>query len=117
MGDPDENPDGDGDVVRAVGARIRQLREAAGLTQEDLGERSNLTPKFISRIENGHANPSIGVVTRLCGGLRLPMSIFFADEPGSDIERDVAEIALLIGGEPADVRAQAIRVLRALLTK
>lgn len=117
MADPDDNPEDDDEGVRTVGARVRELREVAGLTQDELGTRAKLTPKFISKVENGHVNPSIGVVARLCDGLNVPLSIFFADAPGSELERDVAEIALLIGGEPADVRAQAIRVVRALLKK
>lgn len=117
VGDSEENSEGDAEVIRAVGARVRKLREAAGLTQEELGARSKLTPKFISKVENGHANPSIGVVARLCVGLHLPLSIFFAEEPESELEQDLAAIALLIGGEPAEARAQAIRILRALLNK
>jgi transcriptional regulator with XRE-family HTH domain len=37
----------------AFGAQLRQLREAAGLTQEQLAERSGLTAKAISALERG----------------------------------------------------------------
>lgn len=117
VGDPEDNPESDDEVVRAIGARVRQLREAADLTQEELGARSNLTPKFISKVENGHANPSIGVVARLCVGLNLPLSAFFAEDPNSDLARDLAEVTLLLSGETSEVRAQAIRILRALLNR
>lgn len=117
VADPEDNPEGDDEVVRAIGARVRQLREAADLTQEELGARSNLTPKFISKVENGHANPSIGVLARLCVGFNLPMSVFFAEVPGSDLERDLAEVTLLLSGESTEVRAQALRILRAFLNK
>jgi XRE family aerobic/anaerobic benzoate catabolism transcriptional regulator len=115
VADPEDNHEGDDEVVRAIGARVRQLREAADLTQEELGARSNLTPKFISKVENGHANPSIGVVARLCVGLNLPLSVFFAEDAQTDIGRDLATVALLLSGETPEVRAQAIRILRALL--
>lgn len=117
VGDSDESLDGDAETVRVVGARVRKLREAAGLTQEDLGARSNLTPKFISKVENGHANPSIGVVARLCVGLNLPLSIFFAEERDGDLARDLSHVMSLIGSESSERRAQAIRVLRALFNK
>lgn len=117
VADSEDNPEGDAEVIRAVGARVRKLREAAGLTQEELGARSNLTPKFISKVENGHANPSIGVVARLCVGLNLPLSVFFAEEAGSQLEQDLAAITQLISGESPEVRAQALRILRALLDK
>lgn len=117
VGDPEDNAEGDDQVVRAIGARVRQLREAADLTQEELGARSNLTPKFISKVENGHANPSIGVVARLCVGLNLPLSAFFTEDANSDLSRDLATVDLLLSGATPDVRAQAIRILRALLNK
>lgn len=117
LGDSEDNPEDDDEVVRTIGARVRKLREVAGLTQEELGARSNLTPKFISKVENGHANPSIGVVARLCVGLNLPLSVFFAEDANSELTRDLAEVTLLLSGETPAVRAQAIRILRALLNK
>jgi transcriptional regulator with XRE-family HTH domain len=38
------------------GARLRGLREAAGLTQEELAERAGLTAKGISALERGARN-------------------------------------------------------------
>ena len=37
----------------AFGARLRRLREAAGLTQEELAERAGLAAKAISALERG----------------------------------------------------------------
>ena len=45
----------------SFGERLRQLREAAGLTQEELAERSELTPDAIGLLERGqrrHPHPS-----------------------------------------------------------
>jgi transcriptional regulator with XRE-family HTH domain len=42
---------------RAFGNRIRELRAAAGMTQEDLAERCGLFRTYMSRIETGKANP------------------------------------------------------------
>lgn len=104
-------------VVRAVGTRLRQLREAADITQEELGRRSNVTAKFISEVENGHTNPSIGIIGRLSAGLNLPLSIFFAEEQKDELGADLAEMNLLVSGESPESRKQALRVLRALFNK
>ena len=40
-----------------AGQRLRQLREAAGLNQQELAARSGLTHEEISRLELGHQAP------------------------------------------------------------
>ena len=48
---------------------MRQLREAKGLTQEQLAERAQVTLSVISIIEEGQSgNPSVGKVTDTLGG-------------------------------------------------
>jgi len=45
--------------LRAFGARIRQFRQARGLTQVELAERAGVDRKTISRIENSRFSPSL----------------------------------------------------------
>ena len=60
-----------------MGARLRQLRESKGLTQEQLAERMGLRGKgrgsLIARLERGKiSNPTLRFVTyylRACGAL------------------------------------------------
>ena len=42
-----------------IGRRIRNLRLKKGLTQEELGERTDLTKGYISQIERDLSSPSI----------------------------------------------------------
>ena len=37
----------------SFGARLRQLREAAGLSQEELARRAGLTPNAVGTLERG----------------------------------------------------------------
>lgn len=103
-------------AVRAVGRRLRQLREAAGLTQEELGRAASLTAKYISQLENGHSDPSVSVVTRLAEeGLGLPIAAFFADASPTELRDDLAAVQSLIAGQPQIVRRRALRVIRSLI--
>jgi transcriptional regulator with XRE-family HTH domain len=52
-----------------VGKRIARQRRAAGLTQADLAERVGVQPETISRIENGHNDPSLDLLSRMSGHL------------------------------------------------
>ena len=49
-------------LLKAVGARLQQIRQAAGLTQEQLAEAIDVQPVTISRFETGHRALSITVL-------------------------------------------------------
>ena len=66
------------------GSRVRQLRLAAGLTQEDLAHRCGLFRTYMSRIETGRANPTLTMIEALAGSLRVPMAqLFEPDTPAT----------------------------------
>ena len=47
------------DMRKLVGRNAARLRDAAGLTQEALAERSGLTQQYISDLERGKCNPTV----------------------------------------------------------
>jgi transcriptional regulator with XRE-family HTH domain len=104
-------------TVRAVAHRIRELREAVGVTQEELGQRSRLTAKYISQIENLHVNPSLTTLARIADGLGFTLSAFFASSAGADLRDDLATVASLVGAQPPEARRRAVVVLRALFVE
>ena len=60
------------DAAPNFGARLRDLREAAGLTQEELAERAGLTAKAISMLERGERKrPYPHTVRSLADALEL----------------------------------------------
>lgn len=101
-------------AARAVGKRVKELREAAKMTQDDLGQKAKLSAKFLSQVENGQANPSIGVVARLAAALSMPLPAFFSREAPTALVDDLAAINALVSAQPPVVRQRALRVLRAL---
>jgi DNA-binding XRE family transcriptional regulator len=49
-----------------IGIQIRELREAAGLTQRVLAERLGVSQQVIARLENGDANnPTVATLERI----------------------------------------------------
>lgn len=72
----------------AIGNRIRISRENAGLTQEALAERLNLSTQFISTIERGVAGASLETVINLCDVLNVSSEWLLrgrADTPSADM--------------------------------
>lgn len=58
------------DVLDTLGARVRRLRLAAGLSQEKLAERLDMDVGAVSQIERGRREPSMGTLRALCQVLR-----------------------------------------------
>ena len=59
------------------GKVIRQLRKEAGLTQRALARMASATPTYISRLENGAAEPSIALLRRFAKAMQVPPEIIF----------------------------------------
>ncbi|MCX6857390.1 MAG: helix-turn-helix transcriptional regulator [Verrucomicrobia bacterium] len=57
-----------------LGLKVRQLREAAGLTQEVLATRAKLDITYISGIERGLRNPSLLALRQVAEGLGIKIS-------------------------------------------
>lgn len=62
-----------------IGERIRALREAKGLTQGDVEERSGLLRCYTSRVENGHTVPSLETIEKIARALDIPLYQIFYD--------------------------------------
>lgn len=56
------------------GERVKKLRHEAGMTQEDLADRSGIGRIFISQIENGHKEVCLGVMDALAGTFKITLS-------------------------------------------
>jgi transcriptional regulator with XRE-family HTH domain len=56
-------------VLKAFGQKVRQVRLSKGLSQEGLAEMSNLHRTYISDVERGVRNVSIGTATRIAQAL------------------------------------------------
>ena len=61
---------------KAIGARIRFLREQNGLTQVSFANMVNVERAYLSKIESGERNPSIGMLERIAGGIDMSLSEF-----------------------------------------
>ena len=62
------------DVKKLVGNRIRQLRKGKGLSQEELGYKSELHYTHIGAIERGEKNWSIETLVKVAGGLKVTIN-------------------------------------------
>ena len=57
-----------------LGARIRKARLARGLSQEDLASKAEIHPTYLSALECGKRNASLGILFSVAAALRVKPS-------------------------------------------
>ena len=85
----------------AVGRRLRQARETAGLTQRDLSF-EGCTAAYVSRIEAGARVPSLQILHQFAKRLGVtPEYLATGRSGGDDVSSELleAEVALQLGDE------------------
>ena len=79
------------DGVR-LGARLRALRVAAGLTQAELARRTGIHRPNIARVEAGRHTPSLETLSRLASAIGVsPTRVLEADQLGTSSTESAAE--------------------------
>jgi len=63
-----------------LGARLRYVRQAAGLSQRELAKRAGMTNAAISVIENNQSSPSVASLKKVLEVIPLSLTDFFALE-------------------------------------
>lgn len=62
------------------GLRVRELRARAGITQEQLAARANLSRVYISNIERGKRNVTLQNIENIAAAFRVSMEYIFSGE-------------------------------------
>lgn len=78
-----------------VGLRIRELRIARGLSQEQLALRSNITTTYLGLLERNQKNPTIKVLEQVCQSLNVSLMEFFSDANNSQSPPDIKSMQIL----------------------
>lgn len=60
-----------------VGAQIRALRTALGMTISDLASAAGVSSGMLSKVETGQTSPSLSTLSALAGALNMPLASFF----------------------------------------
>lgn len=65
--------------------RLRQAREMAGLTQQDLAEKLGVTKNSISNYENGVSSPKWDILVKIFDVLRVDPNFLYQDDFSSEL--------------------------------
>lgn len=72
-------------VETPVGARIRSLRDAMGLSLRDLATRSDVSAPMLSQVERGETSPTLAVAAKIAAGLDLTLSQLLRLDEGQHV--------------------------------
>ena len=65
--------------LNVLGSVLRAFREAMGISQEKLAEKSSLHRTYIGSVERGERNPSFNSLNRILKSLNISWSDFGAN--------------------------------------
>jgi transcriptional regulator with XRE-family HTH domain len=106
-------------LLVSFGARLRELRESGGLTQQRLAEAAGVEPKTISVFESGGFAPTITTASVLARVLGVRLSDLFEGvgapihaEPGDPEEAAVLDDYRELSAEKRRVVRELLRVIR-----
>ena len=105
------------DLAKRLGRRIYDFRKQSGLTQAGLAERAKISNEFISAVERGAKLPSLEVLEKIAGGLRVEVKDLFnfdrtAYRKLEPLSREVRDIASRLQRLPVERQRQVIKMLR-----
>jgi transcriptional regulator with XRE-family HTH domain len=103
-------------LAAAIGARVRESRQAHGWTLDQLAEASGVSRRMVVNVEQGEANPSVGTLLRISDALGVglpalvqapqpkPIQLTRADEAAVLWTSDAGGRGVLVAGtNPPDV--------------
>jgi transcriptional regulator with XRE-family HTH domain len=79
-----------------IGARLKNLRLASNLTQEELAERADLTKGFISQLERDQTSVSVDSLLQILTVLNVKVTDFFRESNADKIVYDSEERTPLV---------------------
>jgi transcriptional regulator with XRE-family HTH domain len=71
------------DLNRRIGDRVRELRDARGLSLDALAGRCGVSRSMISLVERGESSPTAVVLEKLAAGLGVTLASLFDARPSS----------------------------------
>jgi len=71
--------------LEALGRRVRGLREALRLTQEEFARRCGISVSFASLLERGERSPSYDTLLTIARALEVPVADLFREGPTAEV--------------------------------
>ena len=94
----------------SVGRAVKFARIAAGIRQKDLADRLDVTPNYLSLVENDKREPSISFLRHLASEIAIPLGLLFLGVDSDLSEVSFEERALLLRIQDLVFQIQQLRL-------
>ena len=98
----------------AIGSRIKEARERAHLTQEELAEIIDISPTHMSVIERGVKTPKLDTFVKIVKALNLSADALLLDGMDQVNDSIVAELSVRLGRLTDENQNRILNAIRAL---
>lgn len=104
-------------IAYIVGTRIRDFRVMKKMSQEALAFESDIHPAYLSQVERGEKCPTVETISKICKGLKIPMSelMDFSLEPKPTSEEALQRISSALAKVPADKAVKIAQIVEEMV--
>jgi transcriptional regulator with XRE-family HTH domain len=110
------------DLPKRLGRRIYEFRKQNRLTQAAVAEKARISNEFMSAVERGAKMPSLPVLERIAGALKVDMKDLFNFDRANyrrlqPLSREVLDLAFELAELSADQRRKVRAISKVLGSK
>lgn len=98
-------------VQKIIGRRIQEIRKQKGLTQEQLAERVNISPHYLSALERGVYNIKLDLLVDILNILNCSADEVFQDVVDSSSKIKASQLSEKLKGLPLQEQRKILEVV------
>ena len=102
-------------VQKIIGRRIQEIRKQRGLTQEQMAERVNISPHYLSALERGVYNIKLDLLVDILNILNCSADEVFQDVVGSSSKIKASHLSEKLKGLPVHEQRKILEVIEIMI--
>ena len=102
-------------VQKIIGRRIQEIRKQRGLTQEQMAERVNISPHYLSALERGVYNIKLDLLVDILNILNCSADEVFQDVVGSSSKIKARQLSEKLKGLPLHEQRKILEVIEIMI--
>lgn len=102
-------------VQKIIGRRIQEIRKQRGLTQEQMAERVNISPHYLSALERGVYNIKLDLLVDILNVLNCSADEVFQDVVDSSSKIKASQLSEKLKGLPLQEQRKILEVVDTMI--
>ena len=102
-------------VQKIIGRRIQEIRKQRGLTQEQMAERVNISPHYLSALERGVYNIKLDLLVDILNVLNCSADEVFQDVVDTSSKIKASQLSEKLKGLPLQEQRKILEVVEIMI--